>query len=90
MHVVFLDIYRAFDAAPYDEILRHLRRSGGSRRMLLYIETIFFSEMTSRVNICSTLSSLRKVSQWVPQGSVLNPLLFNLGTLLGQDAFLLH
>lgn len=63
-YVVLLDIHRAFGVFTYDVILRHSKVSG---RMLLCLLR-FQSESTSRINSRGTISSPRKVSQWVLQG----------------------
>lgn len=71
-----LGAWKTHRALPDDVIFRHLRRSGLCGRRILHLE-IFLSEKNFPINIPGKLRSPQTLSQGVPEGSVLSPLIFN-------------
>ena len=75
LHVVYLDVRKAFDSVPHCELLLKLRKAG----IVGDLWDFFHEYLTSRlqcVAINSATSSMARVKSGVPQGSILGPLLF--------------
>ena len=78
--LVLLDFSCAFDTIKHDILLQRLRlRFGISGQALAWIES-YLSQRTHTVVIINERSSTEILSQGVPQGSVLGPILFTLYT----------
>ena len=74
--VVFLAIYKAFDSINHEILLRKLKDQFGIHSTEL---KWFESYLTSRKQVCSVngqTSSSKKIVCGIPQGSILDPLLF--------------
>lgn len=78
-YTIFLDVCRAFDSFHHAPILRQLSACEVVGRINVFVAA-FLHDRYSVVRGCGTISSLGKVTESVPQGSVLNPLLYNLAT----------
>lgn len=85
---VFFDVKAAFDMVPVDSVMQALNKTGVGGKAASYIQHLI-ADRTFSVRLGTTLSSSRKQSRGVPQGSVLSPLLFNL-VMAGLPSALTH
>ena len=72
---IFLDISKAFDRVWHDGLVFKLQENGISGKLLLLLKD-FFKSRKQRVVLNGQHSSLRDINAGVPQGSILEPLLF--------------
>ena len=73
--MIVLDFSKAFDKVPHKRLLNKLRLYGISGPILQWID-MFLSGRSQNVTVDSCFSSKTVVTSWVPQGTVLGPLLF--------------
>ena len=73
--LVFLDISKAFDEVWHKELIFKLKQNGISGE-LLHILSDFLSNWKQRAGLNGQSSSWTNVHAGVPQGSILNSLLF--------------
>ena len=74
---VFLDIEKAYDMVCRDALLLKLLRLGISGEMFNFIKS-FLTNRTFQVRIDSSYSHTKKLENGLPQGSILNPILFSI------------
>ena len=76
--VFYSDFCKAFDSVPHYRLLTKLENYGiiGIKGYTLRIISDFLTGRSLRTCVRGNYSSLRDVLFWVPQGSVLGPLLF--------------
>ncbi|KAF7246710.1 RNA-directed DNA polymerase from mobile element jockey [Varanus komodoensis] len=75
--VVYLDFSKAFDKVPHDILVEKLRSFGIHQSTVRWIRA-WLTDRKQRVTISEESSGWRPVTSWVPQGSVLGLILFNL------------
>lgn len=76
VHIAIFDIRSTVDALPQNIILQRIGRSVVCGKALAYLKE-FFSGRSLCVTFGGDVHSPHAVSQGVPQGNVLSPLLFN-------------
>ena len=74
---VFFDLEKAYDTTWKYGILRDLHELGVKGRLANFLES-FLVERSFQVRVGSTLSDTFRLSQGVPQGSILSTTLFNI------------
>ena len=74
---VFFDLEKAYDTTWKYGILRDLHELGVKGRLAIFLES-FLAERSIQVRVGSTLSDTFRLSQGVPQGSILSTTLFNI------------
>ncbi|GFW87221.1 probable RNA-directed DNA polymerase from transposon BS [Trichonephila clavipes] len=77
MGMLFLDIAKAFDKIWHDGLISKMMRLGFSDQILKIIHS-YLNSREFRVRVENCLSSPRRVKSGIPQGSLLEPRLFNL------------
>ena len=75
LDVVYLDYMKAFDSVPHRRLLEKLKGFGIHGKLLPWLEN-FLTSRTMKVGLRGIFSLLQMVLSGVPQGSVLEPLLF--------------
>jgi len=75
-----LDLTSAFDCVDHSLLLQRLERTFGLSGMVLRCLTSYITGRSRQVAYCSQMSPTQSVQFGVPQGYVLDPLLFVLYT----------
>ena len=75
VRAIFLDISKAFDKVWHDGLIFRLRQNGVNGRLLKLFES-YLHNRQQRVVINCSYSAHLPIQSGVPQGSVLDPLLF--------------
>ena len=73
--MILMDVQKAFDTIDHEILLQKVKAIRFSKGILQLFRS-YLSERIYLVNIESKLSDFGKISCWVPQGSILGPLLF--------------
>ena len=76
MSAVFMDLSKVFGTINHDLLLTKLKAYGFSKQALSFMCS-YLKNRRQRVQINNKFSSLKEVIDWVPQGSIDGPLLFN-------------
>ena len=71
-----MDLSKAFDCLPHDILLDKLWAYGMSTDSVSLLES-YLSNRKQQIKINGILSSWSDIQKGVPQGSILEPLLFN-------------
>ena len=74
---VFVDFSKAFDTINHDLLIAKLEAYGYTNNALLFMLS-YLKNRFQRVSINSSFSTWEKIIAGVPQGSILEPLLFNI------------
>ena len=75
MHIVYLDISKAFDRVWHDGLIFKLKRCGVAGQLLSLIES-FLNDRKQRTVLNGRCSNWGDILAGVPQGSILGPLFF--------------
>ena len=86
MSAMFIDSPKAFDTINHDLLLSKLPAYGFSKQALSF-SCSYLKNRRRRVRINNKFSNLKEVIAAVPQGSIDDPLIFN---LFINDIFLFH
>ena len=72
---VAYDVQKAFDKVPHQRLLLKLKAHGICNDVINWIEK-WLTHKRQRVIVVGEISNEKSVLSWVPQGSVLGPILF--------------
>ena len=72
---ILMDLSKAFDCLPYDLLLQKLNYYGTSKSALNLIQN-YLSNRKQCVKLGTALSTWQDIYKGVPQGSILEPVLF--------------
>ena len=72
--VIYLDFQKAFDKVPHQRLILKLKSRGMGNSIVNWIEQCL-TDRRQRVVMDGEVCSWKSVLSWVPQGSVLGPIL---------------
>ena len=73
--IIFFDLKKCFDTINHDLLLSKLQKYGVEDNELLWF-TDYLSDRSQAVNVDGCIFSFSNINTGIPQGSVLDPLLF--------------
>ena len=74
---ILMDLSKAFDCLPHDLLLLKLKHYGLNESALHMMES-YLSNRKQCVKVGQSVSKMRNIYKGVPQGSILEPVLFNI------------
>ena len=75
--VIFMDLSKAFDTLNHDLLIAKLEAYGFFENSLNYIQS-YIRNRLQRTNVNNNISLWKDIFAGVPQGSILDPLMFNI------------
>ena len=73
--MILIDLQKAFDTINHEILLGKLHAIGFSEKTVAWFKS-YLSDRAFKINVNNHFSDLSKINSGVPQGSILDPLLF--------------